>query len=54
MVRALMDRHSVVLEFGARFGTTSRVLAEVTGQSGNVVSVEVDSAVYGDLHHNRR
>ncbi len=54
MARALMEKSSKVIEFGARYGTTSCVLAEVTGQSGNVVSVEVDSSVYRALEANRK
>lgn len=45
LVEALLSNHSRVLEFGARYGTTSCVLSRATGNRGNVVSVEVDQSV---------
>ena len=39
LVRALLKPSHHVLELGARFGTTSCVIAEATNNSGNVVSV---------------
>ena len=42
LARALVAPHHAVLELGGRYGTTSCVLAEVTNNSGKVVSVEPD------------
>jgi FkbM family methyltransferase len=53
LVRGVVRSHNVVLELGGRFGTTSCVLAEQTGNSGNVVSVEPDLKVHRQLIHNR-
>ena len=53
MVRALITPASTVLELGARYGTTSCVLAEATRNSGNVVSVEPDARVHAHLRRNR-
>ena len=54
LVRGLITPRHTVLEMGARFGTTSCVLAESTNNSGRVVSVEPDARVYAALHHNLR
>ena len=54
MARALIDPSHTVLELGARYGTTSCVLAEATNNSGRVVSVEPDSFVHAALDTNRR
>ena len=53
LVRALVKPHNVVLELGARFGTTSCVLAERTGNAGNVVAVEPDPKAHKQLLRNR-
>lgn len=52
LARALIDRESTVLELGARFGTTSCMLANLTGNSGRVFSAEPDESVHADLLHN--
>ena len=44
MVDALVTPMHSVIEFGARFGTTSCRLASATGNSGRVVAVEPDKA----------
>ena len=54
LVRALVQPHNVVLELGARFGTTSCVLAERTGNNGNVVAVEPDPKAHKQLLRNRQ
>ncbi|EOD16369.1 hypothetical protein EMIHUDRAFT_210751 [Emiliania huxleyi CCMP1516] len=53
LVRALVRPSDAVLEFGARYGTTSCNLARATLNSGRVVAVEPDSRVRDDLLHNR-
>jgi FkbM family methyltransferase len=53
LVQALVSPSSTVLELGARYGTTSCVLARATGNSGNVVSVEPDARAHADLRRNR-
>lgn len=53
LVDALVDSDRTVLEFGARFGTTSCALARATRNSGGVVSVEPDSTVHASLLANR-
>ena len=42
MVDALLPSNATVMEFGARYGTTSCKLARATANSGHVVSVEPD------------
>lgn len=54
MIRALVEPAHAVLEYGARYGTTSCVLAEATNNSGAVLSVEPDPAAHAALLHNRR
>lgn len=54
LVRALVRPRDTVLEFGARFGTTSCVLAEATGNSGRVISVEPDARAHATLLSNLR
>ena len=54
MVEALVNVDATVLELGARFGTTSCVLANATKNSGRVVSVEPDTTVHADLEANLR
>ena len=53
LVRAFVTPENTVLELGARYGTTSCVLSQMTNNSGFVASVEIDSTVYADLLHNR-
>ena len=53
MVRALLGPHRRVLEMGARFGTTSCVIASVLNNSGRLVSVEPDQSVHHSLLANR-
>ena len=53
VVRALVPTNATVLELGARFGTTGCVLADVTANSGQVVSVEPDAAAVPALLLNR-
>jgi len=53
LVSALVSPRSVVIEFGARFGTTSCNLAAATHNSGLVVSVEPDPRAHRHLLHNR-
>lgn len=53
MSTALIRPTHVIIEFGARYGTTSCVLANATGNSGNVVSVEPDNSAWEDLLFNR-
>ena len=52
-VIALVPPDAVVLELGARYGTTSCALAKATANSGRVVSVEPDSRVIASLLANR-
>ena len=48
-----MTKENAVLELGGRFGTTSCVLAQSTGNSGAVVAVEPDPSVHAQLLRNR-
>ena len=53
IVRALVrPRHSVI-EFGARYGTTSCMIAAAKQNSGRVVAVEPDPSAHAPLLHNR-
>lgn len=54
IVRALVTPAHAVIEYGARYGTSSCVLAEATANSGRVVSVEPDTSAHADLLHNRQ
>lgn len=54
LVRKWVPEGATVMEFGARFGTTSCELAKQTGNSGNVVVVEPDLGVWDDLEQNLR
>ena len=55
---AIIGRHlirgAVVLETGARYGTTSCFIAALLGNSGHLVSVEPDSSVWSALEENRQ
>ena len=53
MVRALVTPEHGVIEFGARYGTTSCMLAAATSNSGRVVVVGPDAKAHSDLLHNR-
>ena len=53
LVRALVRPNNVVLELGGRFGTTSCVLSQATGNRGNVVAVEPDPKAHRQLLRNR-
>jgi len=52
LVRRWIKRGDVVMEFGARFGTTSCEIAKAIGNSGALVSVEPDPSVWGALDTN--
>ena len=52
MVQAFVRPSHVVLEFGARFGTTSCALARSTANRGTVVAVEPDPAAHEHLSSN--
>ena len=53
LVRAHVTPTDTVIEFGARYGTTSCVLAEATRNSGRVVAVEPDARAHETLLANR-
>lgn len=53
MVNAFISPADTVIEFGARYGTTSCVIAAATNNSGRVVSVEPDVSAHSDLIFNR-
>ena len=52
MVDALVRPDDIVIEFGARYGTTSCRLASATRNSGRVVAVDPDRTVLRDLRSN--
>lgn len=52
LVRKNIKQNARVLELGARYGTTSCVLANQIGNSGMLVSVEPDSTVWESLEIN--
>ena len=52
LVRKYVPRNATVIEFGARFGTTTCVLAEATHNSGALVAVEPDANVWPHLERN--
>ena len=52
LVRALMSPSATVLELGARYGTTSCVIAQAINNSGRVVSVEPDARALVALRQN--
>lgn len=54
MVEALVTPHNTVLELGARYSTTSCVLCRATNNSGFVLSVEPDAAIWRHTESNRR
>jgi FkbM family methyltransferase len=49
---ALVHQGDVVIEFGARFGTTSCILSKMVGPAGAVVAAEPDYRVHGHLLRN--
>jgi FkbM family methyltransferase len=53
-VDALVRPDDVVIEWGARHGTTSCRLARATNNTGNVISVEPDARVYANILQNRQ
>ena len=53
LVKAFVRPENMVLELGARLGTTSCVLAQQTGNTGRVVSVEPDTKAHRPLLRNR-
>jgi FkbM family methyltransferase len=54
IARGMVTKDDTVIEFGARYGTTSCALAEATGNSGRVVSVEPDSRAHEMMLRNRQ
>lgn len=54
LVNAFINPGDVVMEFGARYGTTSCILSRAVGATGQVVSVDVDESVFGYLLLNRQ
>lgn len=52
LVREWIPSGAAVMEFGARFGTTSCEIARKLGNSGQVVVVEPDQAVWKKLERN--
>ena len=53
LARALISPASHVLELGARYGTSSCVIAKAQGNSGRLVSVEPDGSAQFYLRYNR-
>ena len=53
MANAFVQPGDVVIEFVARYGTTSCVLSRNVGVDGHVISVEPDVTVHGHLLRNR-
>ena len=49
---AFVREGDVVIEFGARYGTTSCILSRNTGKTGHVIAVEPDIKVHGYLLRN--
>mmetsp|Transcript_18713 Transcript_18713/g.32824 ORF Transcript_18713/g.32824 Transcript_18713/m.32824 type:complete len:205 (+) Transcript_18713:110-724(+) len=52
MVNMFLERSSVVLEIGARYGTVSCAIAKQQSNSGKVLSVEADPRVWDALTGN--
>lgn len=52
LVNAFVQPGDVVIEFGARFGTTSCILSRAVGLDGAVIAVEPDSQVHTNLLQN--
>jgi hypothetical protein len=53
LVNAFVKEGDVVIEFGARYGTTSCMLSRAVGKTGHAIAVEVDESVQGYLLLNR-
>jgi len=52
LVRRWIPQNATVMEFGARFGTTTCEIAKQLGNSGAVLAVEPDPFVWSDLQSN--
>jgi len=52
LARKWIPANATVLEFGARFGTTTCELAKILKNSGRLVTIEPDEAVWGFLESN--
>lgn len=52
LARSWIPVNATVMEFGARFGTTTCEIAKQIGNSGRLVAVEPDANVYGALQGN--
>jgi FkbM family methyltransferase len=52
LVHKWIPSNATVLEFGARFGTTTCEIAKKLGNSGRLVTVEPDNFVWRDLEQN--
>lgn len=53
LANALVHEGDIVIEFGARYGTTSCTLSRNVGSIGQVIAVEPDFSVHGYLLRNR-
>ena len=53
LANAFIQPGDAVIEFGARYGTTSCILSRNVGMEGHVISVEPDVLVHGYLLRNR-
>ena len=53
IARSQVTPDDTVIEFGARYGTTSCAIAEATGNSGRVVAVEPDARAHEMMLRNR-
>mmetsp|Transcript_120952 Transcript_120952/g.353379 ORF Transcript_120952/g.353379 Transcript_120952/m.353379 type:complete len:294 (-) Transcript_120952:49-930(-) len=54
LARRWLKKGAVVMEFGARFGTTTCEIAKALGNSGALVAVEPDPSVWESLEGNLR
>ena len=54
MVSTLVTPAHTIMELGARYGTTSCMLAAATNNSGRVVSVDIDARIHPALLANLR
>jgi len=52
LVRKWLPPDAVVMEFGARFGTTTCEIAKKLNNSGQIIAVEPDPSVHGFLKQN--
>lgn len=53
MIEAFVTPNSRIMEFGARYGTTSCVISRASGNMGHSVSIEIDDSVRHFLMANR-